>query len=208
MSTLHYDEAGRGPLAGPVAVWVVLPRKRFRYHTFFTDSKTLSERKRDEAFREIQRLQDDGYLLYWVWMSSASYIDKYGIMKALEQASLLATQDLFKTNLPLFKLQKLIHKEARRPKIVVDGTWTFGLDRMLKLPVKSIIKGDLSNPRIGMASICAKVTRDQRMRKAHAKHPEYGFAYHYGYGTQDHKAAIAKYGYSPVHRQSFVLKTP
>ena len=205
-STLHYDEAWRGPLAWPVAVWVVLPRKRFRYHPYFTDSKTLSERKRDEAYRMIDKLATSWHLQYWVWMSSAWYIDKHGIMKAIERAALQATQALFGTNLPLFKLQKRIHIEVRWPKIIVDGNGTFGLDRMLKLPVKSVIKWDLSNPRIGMASIVAKVTRDRWMRLAHKKHPKYGFAYHYWYGTQDHRNAIKKYGYCSIHRQSFVLK--
>jgi ribonuclease HII len=172
------DEAGRGPLAGPVvAAAVIFP------HDYViegvTDSKKLSEKKRVELFEVISHQA----LAVGVGIVDHEVIDRINILQAATKAMALALDDL------------KIHPEFA----LVDGN-SF---RHPTLPFQNIIKGDAISFTIAAASIVAKVTRDRLMCELDIHYPHYGFAKHKGYGTQAHIEAIRAYGLSAVHRRSF-----
>ena len=172
------DEAGRGPLAGPVtAAAVILPADVEELPGVF-DSKQLKEGERDELFAGL-------YAVPGIRISVASAtpeeIDRLNIVRATHEAMRRAVAGL---------------KEADF--VLVDG-----LPVQFLLPSKNIIKGDAKCASIAAASIIAKVTRDREMMKLDELYPQYGFAKHKGYGTAEHLEALKKYGPSPVHRKSF-----
>ena len=172
------DEAGRGPLAGPVtAAAVILPADVEELPGVF-DSKQLKEGERDELFAGL-------YAVPGIRISVASAtpeeIDRLNILRATHEAMRRAVAGL---------------KEADF--VLVDG-----LPVQFLLPSKNIIKGDAKCASIAAASIIAKVTRDREMMKLDELYPQYGFAKHKGYGTAEHLEALKKYGPSPVHRKSF-----
>ena len=173
------DEAGRGPLAGPVvAAACLIPENLFIPGV--DDSKKLLQKKRQEIFKQIV---SDPRIIYCVGLVEVEIIDKINILQATIQAMLLAIEGL-----------------AKKPDyLLVDG---------LKLPHPSIpslkiIAGDALSQSIAAASIIAKETRDRLMIEYHQKWPEYGFDQHKGYGTEKHLAAIDKHGPCPIHRMSF-----
>ena len=172
------DEAGRGPLAGPVvAAAVVFPKTRSLKG--IDDSKVLSAGQREKALSLLQRRA----LGVGIGIVEAGEIDRINILQASLKAMELAVQSL-----PL-----------RPDFLLIDGL------HCLKLPVeqKAIPKGDRRCLSIAAASIVAKVTRDRLMVAYHQDYPEYNFAQHKGYGTREHLQAIQKYGCCPLHRQSF-----
>ena len=182
------DEAGRGPLAGPVAVGVVAISPRFDLVRMFPglkDSKKLSEKKREEIYAKMQVLVKLKRLAFIVVFSSHSAIDKNGITKAVAHS----------VNLGVRKLAPKHH----RVEVLLDG--------LLKAPKeykqKTIIRGDESEPIISLASIAAKVERDWFMKKVSKKHPGYFFEQHKGYGTKKHFAAINKFGLCDIHRRTY-----
>ncbi|MBN1465207.1 ribonuclease HII [candidate division KSB1 bacterium] len=173
------DEAGRGPLAGPVvAAAVIFPVgqvETFGIH----DSKLVRENKRDELFDIIHAAaQATG-----VGVVDHDDIDRLNILQATYKAMVLAI------------------KECRTAPdyILVDGR---GLPN-LPAPAQAIVKGDRTSVSIAAASILAKVTRDRLMLEMHDSYPEYGFARHKGYATAGHLQAIRRFGLSPIHRRSF-----
>jgi ribonuclease HII len=173
------DEAGRGPLAGPVvACACVLPR-----HKNFpkvTDSKALSEADRKEIYLELISCPE---VIYAIGIVDHQDIDKFNILRAT-----------------LLAMKQAVEGLRQKPDFVlVDGRDT----PPLQLPAKAIVKGDLRSQSIGAASIIAKVERDALMDKLDSEYPQYGFKTHKGYGTKAHLLAIEKYGASPVHRLSF-----
>lgn len=176
------DEAGRGPLAGPVfAAAVILPQGVVI--DGLDDSKKLSEKKRDMLFEEIK-----ARAVYAVASASEREIDEINILNA----TFLAMRRAFDA-LP------------QRPQAAfVDG------NRLPKLPVpaKAIVKGDSLSDSIAAASIMAKVSRDRYMLELDKKYPEYCFAKHKGYGTKLHYEKIREYGISEVHRRTFLKKLP
>ena len=176
------DEAGRGPLAGPVfAAAVILPQSVVI--DGLDDSKKLSEKKRDMLFEEIK-----ARAVYAVASASESEIDEINILNA----TFLAMRRAFDA-LP------------QRPQAAfVDG------NRLPKLPVpaKAIVKGDSLSASIAAASIMAKVSRDRYMLELDKKYPEYCFAKHKGYGTKLHYEKIREYGISEVHRRTFLKELP
>ncbi len=176
------DEAGRGPLAGPVfAAAVILPQGVVIEG--LDDSKKLSEKKRDMLFEEIKERA-----VYAVASASEREIDEINILNA----TFLAMRRAFDA-LP------------QRPQAAfVDG------NRLPKLPVpaKAIVKGDSLSASIAAASIMAKVSRDRYMLELDKKYPEYCFAKHKGYGTKLHYEKIREYGISEVHRRTFLKKLP
>lgn len=181
------DEAGRGPLAGPVAVGVVKITFDFDWALIpgVNDSKKLSEKKREEIFNITKELVKQGFLEYSVKLVSAQSIDSKGIVPAIRRAI-----------------------EAGIVELNLNPTECFiKLDGSLKAPVEfeqeTIIKGDSSEMVIGLASVMAKVTRDLYMNEIDAEFPQYGLAKHKGYGTKAHCEAIKEHGFSPFHRQSF-----
>ena len=172
------DEAGRGPIAGPVVAGAVILPEGFS-HPEITDSKKLSEKKREEFYDIIV-----GEALAWaVGIVSPKEIDEINILKATHKAMRLAIEAL--SIKPDFAL--------------VDGLPVKGLP----CEHKAIVKGDALVPSISCASIIAKVTRDRIMVEEDEKYPEYGFKDHKGYGTKAHIEAIKKYGVCPIHRVTF-----
>ncbi|MEK7531604.1 MAG: ribonuclease HII [Patescibacteria group bacterium] len=184
------DEAGRGPLAGPVAVGVVkIPRENMKYFRGVKDSKQLSEKQREVWLRKIQKLSKEGKLEYSVSFSSAEVIDKKGIVKAISLALARSLRKL----VPLAK-EKFVE-------VLLDGS--------LKAPSrfsnqKTIIRGDEKRLVIALASILAKVLRDRMMKRFAKKYPKFSFEIHKGYGTLSHRKSIRKYGPSKIHRGSFL----
>ena len=191
------DEVGRGPLAGPVAVGVLVMKtksvKRFRLfyqkgETFLRDSKKLSEKQREEWFEIICAERQRGALDFSVSFVSHIMIDKRGLAWALRTATARAlTRLAIPTDSAIF-----LDGGLRAPEIFKNQ--------------KTIIKGDEKIPVIALASIVAKVTRDHLMIRMAEKYPQYGFEKHKGYGTKEHFAAIKKHGLCPIHRRSFLLK--
>ncbi len=173
------DEAGRGPLAGPVVAGaVVLPKgKRILY---VNDSKKLSEKKRDELFDIIK----DEALTYAVGIISPEIIDKINILQATYEA-----------------MRQAVNKLSVKPDIFLNDAVTIPGIEGKQVP---IIKGDAKSLTIASASILAKVTRDRIMIEYDSMYPEYGFAKHKGYGTKAHIEAIKEYGPCPIHRKTFI----
>jgi ribonuclease HII len=182
------DEAGRGPLAGPVAVGVVLAPAGFDIRTAFpgvNDSKKLSEKKREAIFQQLEERARQTELKYVVLFSSAKIIDERGITYAVKKA---------------------VWDGIRKLSPSADGVHVL-LDGLLQAPPlysqETIIRGDESEAIISLASIAAKVTRDRLMKKLSETYPAYGFAEHKGYGTPRHLEAIAAFGLCDIHRRSF-----
>jgi len=191
------DEAGRGPLAGPVSVGVVCVASDFNWDTIpgVNDSKKLSEKKREEIFKKTLELKKDGRLNYCVVMVSALVIDKIGIVPAVTKAMKSA-------------LAEIMEESKIRPSDCVVK-----LDGSLKAPIEfedqeTIIGGDGKEKVIGLASVMAKVTRDRYMVKISKKEDLacYVFETHKGYGTVEHRRLILENGLSVVHRKSYCRK--
>lgn len=175
------DEAGRGPLAGPVfAGAVILPDGVIPEG--LNDSKKLSEKKRDALFDEVTRVA-----VAWSWgEASPEEIDEINILNA----SLLA-------------MRRAVEKLTVKPEFLfIDGN----VNRSFSLPGKAVIKGDGLIPCIAAASIVAKVLRDRHCLKMHEQFPQYGFDGHKGYPTKAHYAALREFGPCPLHRKSFLKK--
>ena len=184
------DEAGRGPLAGPVVVaCVVMPKDSMIEGV--NDSKKVSEKKREKLFEEITKEA----LGYGIGIVSQEEIDKINILNATKEGLTLAIKELEKD------LQEK-KREFEKPEIIlVDALTKIDTDH---IPYRSIIKGDSKSYSIAAASIIAKVTRDRIMRQWDEVYPMYGFEKHKGYGTSAHITAIKEYGLCPLHRRSFV----
>lgn len=171
------DEAGRGPLAGPVvAAAVVLPESFIL--PGIDDSKKLNEQKREEYFKIIK----DEATAIGVGIINAEEIDSINILEASKKAMLTALTDL--SVQPDYLLIDAIRLET-------------------PYPAEALIKGDARSVTIAAASIIAKVTRDRLMKEIGSRHPEYRFASNMGYGTTEHLEALKKYGATPYHRKSF-----
>ena len=184
------DEAGRGPLAGPVVVaCVVMPKDSMIEGV--NDSKKVSEKKREKLFEEITKEA----LGYGIGIVSQEEIDKINILNATKEGLTLAIKELEKD------LQEKKRKFEKPEIILVDALTKIDTDH---IPYRSIIKGDSKSYSIAAASIIAKVTRDRIMRQWDEVYPMYGFEKHKGYGTSAHITAIKEYGLCPLHRRSFV----
>ncbi len=172
------DEAGRGPLAGPVVAAAVIFGEGMMIEGV-NDSKKLTEKKRELLFHRI----NESAVAVGIGIINHDVIDRINIL----QASFLA-------------MNKAIEALSVRPEqLLVDGNF-FRHDRF---PVENIIQGDAKSHSIAAASIIAKVTRDALMCELHEQFPDYGFAKHKGYGTKAHIDAIRRFGLSPIHRRSF-----
>ena len=175
------DEAGRGPLAGPVCAAAVILPEHLQIPGL-NDSKKLTDKKRRELFPVIQ----EQAIAYGIGLASESEIDEINIL----QATFLA-------------MRRALGQLTVRPEIaLIDGNreTDFGL------PVKTVVKGDSLSANIAAASILAKVTRDNLMMELAQQYPEYGFEIHKGYGTKAHYEALRTYGPCPIHRKTFLKK--
>lgn len=188
------DEAGRGPLAGPVAVgaFAVKSRAVLRKFRGVKDSKQLSPEQREEWFASIREYSKRGIVVFAVSMSRPETIDRQGLTAAVYAA----------LNRSLKKLEKC-GCAVRNARILLDGLLRASARFEDQL---TIIDGDSKEPIIALASICAKVVRDRRMALFAKKFPAYGFEKHKGYGTKSHYQALRKHGPSPIHRKSFLIK--
>lgn len=173
------DEAGRGPLAGPVVVAAVIMPKDSMLEGV-NDSKKVSEKKRELLYEQIK----EEAISYSVAIVDEKEIDQVNILNATKEGLTTAIRGL----------------KVKPERILVDALT--GIDTC-GIPYDSIIKGDAKCYSIAAASILAKVTRDRIMRKMDEVYPEYGFEKHKGYGTAAHIAAIKEYGLCPIHRKSF-----
>ncbi len=190
------DEAGRGPLAGPVAVGAVAfkTKDKSRLKRVFKkirgkDSKKLTARAREEWFEIIKIEEEKGNLHFAVSFVSARTIDKKGIVFAIKTA--------------LARSIKKVDANSKNTKILLDG----GLHAPQKYQhQKTIIRGDESELSISLASIAAKVLRDRKMVRLAQKYPTYGFDKHKGYGTKYHCQRIVQCGSSREHRTSFLTR--
>ena len=175
------DEAGRGPLAGPVcAAAVILPE-----HCEIpglTDSKKLSDKKR----RELYPIIKEQAVAYGIGFASEKEIDEINIL----QATFLAMQ------------RAIDQLEGKAELALSDGN----REKDFGLPVKTVVKGDSLSANIAAASVLAKVTRDDWMDEMAKKYPEYGFEVHKGYGTKAHYAALTEFGATDIHRMTFLKK--
>jgi ribonuclease HII len=175
------DEAGRGPLAGPVcAAAVILPP-----HADIpglNDSKKLSDKRRRELFPIIKETA----VAYGIGIATHEEIDEINIL----QATYLA-------------MERAIQALSVKPELaLIDGNRA----RDFGIPVETVVKGDSRSASIAAASILAKVTRDDMMLELADTYPQYGFEIHKGYGTKAHYAALDEHGISPIHRMSFLKK--
>ena len=184
------DEAGRGPLAGPVVVaCVIMPRDSMIEGV--NDSKKVSEKKREKLYDQI--IEES--IAYGVGIISQTEIDRINILNATKEGLTTAIKEMEKN------LQERERAFDKPEIILVDALTKIDTDH---IPYRSIIKGDAKSYSIAAASIIAKVTRDRIMRQWDEVYPMYGFAQHKGYGTAVHIAAIKEYGLCPLHRRSFV----
>ena len=175
------DEAGRGPLAGPVCAAAVILPKGLELPGL-NDSKKLTDKKRRELFPIIK----EQAIAYGIGLASHEEIDEINILQATYLAMERALQQL----------------KGKADFALIDGNRAkdFGL------PVRTVVKGDSLSASIAAASILAKVTRDDIMLEMAEKYPEYGFDVHKGYGTKAHYEALSVHGHSPIHRMTFLRK--
>ena len=173
------DEAGRGPLAGPVSVAAVILPDSFK-HKRLTDSKQLDEDARETIYEELT--QREG-VCWHVVLVEVDEIDRINIL----QATYLG-------------MRRAVAGLTQQPEaVLIDGLPVPGFP----LPQEALVKGDARSFSIAAASVIAKVTRDRFMRAAAALHPQYGFERHKGYGTPEHMEALRQHGPCPLHRRSF-----
>lgn len=191
MLVLGVDEAGRGPLAGPVAVGVVAVEEGYDLLAAFpglNDSKKLSEKKREILFRTLQEEVRTGNVRTSIQFVSAENIDRGGIVPAIRHAVTTGVRKL----LPV----------PEEGKVYLDGS----LAAPAEYAQETVIGGDATVPAIMLASIAAKVARDRHMLKVAEAYPLYGFERHKGYGTREHIALIRTHGPCAEHRRTFLTR--
>ncbi len=173
------DEAGRGPLAGPVFAGAAFIKRPNSLLEEIKDSKKISEKKREKIFDEIIKSED---IIIAVASCNEKVIDEINVLEATKLA-----------------MKKAVAKISEEGLVVIDGNFSIPIKRKQK----SVIKADEKILECSLASIVAKVSRDRLMREFDKKFPQYGFARHKGYPTKAHKQAIKKHGMSPIHRKTF-----
>lgn len=175
------DEAGRGPLAGPVyAAAVILPDGAEL--TGINDSKKLTPKKREELFEKITEIA----ISYAIFSVDEKEIDEINILNATHKA-----------------MNGAVNSLSQKPDyVIIDGNSIKGME----IAHETVVKGDAKSISIAAASILAKVSRDRYIDEMGKVYPEYGFENHKGYGTKAHTDAVLKYGVCPIHRRTFLKK--
>ncbi len=175
------DEAGRGPLAGPVCAAAVILPPHLEIPGL-DDSKKLTDKRRRELIPVIK----EKAIAYGIAFATHEEIDQINIL----QATFLA-------------IQRALDQLAIKPELaLIDGN----REKDFGIPVKTVVKGDSLSANIAAASVLAKVTRDDWMEAMAAEYPQYGFEIHKGYGTKAHYAALTEFGPTPIHRMTFLKK--
>lgn len=175
------DEAGRGPLCGPVvAAAVILPKDK--YIEGVNDSKKLSPKKREKLYDDIKKEA----ISVGIGIVDVDIIEEINILNATKLAMIKAVKEL----------------KIKPDYLLIDGNQLIDID----IEKQTVVSGDAKSESIAAASIIAKVTRDRMLVNFDKLYPEYGFAKHKGYGTKMHIEAIKKYGLTPIHRKSFCKK--
>jgi len=188
--SIGIDEAGRGPLAGPITLAALCFPRNFKMPkiTFpIKDSKKMSPIRREEVFKILKDLKKKEKINFSVSHIKHTLVDKYGITKCTRRG--------------IERCLKKLDVSPGRVQILLDGTLYAPKEFKNQ---KTIIRGDEKVKIIALSSIIAKVTRDKRMFNLSKKFPDYGFEIHKGYGTQMHQKALKKKGPSPIHRLSFL----
>lgn len=218
------DEVGRGPLAGPVAVcsFIMIDDSFMNESSIIglaygkklpklRDSKKLSKKQREEWFEYLKVAKTEGFCNFVVSFVSPENIDKFGIAKCIQKALNESLKKVASQTLPNFSrfTPKGPYTDKNLEESVSLSSFQVFLDGGLKAPAEyvnqeTIIRGDELHPVISLASIVAKVTRDNLMTKYAKEYREYGFEKHSGYGTKAHYDAIKKHGVTPIHRKSFL----
>lgn len=175
------DEAGRGPLAGPVCAAAVILPKHLEIPGL-DDSKKLTDKRR----RELVPIIKENAIAYGIAFASHEEIDEINIL----QATFLAME------------RALSQLQVKPDFVLIDGN----REKDLGLPLKTVVKGDSLSANIAAASVLAKVTRDDYMEEMATEYPQYGFEIHKGYGTKAHYAALTEHGPSAIHRTTFLKK--
>ena len=175
------DEAGRGPLCGPVVAAAVILRKNAQLEGV-NDSKKLTEKKREKLYDDIM----ENAVAVGIGMSDVDLIEEINILNATKEAMKQAINNL----------------DIKPDYVLIDGNQNIQID----IDRETVISGDALSESIAAASIIAKVTRDRMLREYDKEYPEYGFAKHKGYGTKQHIEAIKEHGLTPIHRPSFCTK--
>jgi len=181
------DEAGRGPLAGPVSVGVVAVPLGFDIKREFkgvTDSKLLNRQKREIIFDDAERRARRGDLRFVVRFADNRHIDEHGIVKAVTTLVHTGVRELSAPSHCFVMLDGLLRAPARYPQ-------------------RTVIGGDLKVPLVSLASVLAKVTRDRTMEQLSRFYPEYKFEDNKGYGTPEHRLALKRHGLCDIHRKSY-----
>ena len=201
------DEAGRGPLAGPVSIGIFGGDKKIRnwilkniFNNKLRDSKKLSPKKREGIYKEFLRLKKSGKIFFSVSHVSNKIIDEKGISFATKIAikRALVNTKRSASNIDFYNKNCVIRLDGllKAPKEYISAGWR----------TKTIVGGDSKDVFIACASIVAKVRRDRLICRLAKKYPKYNFETHKGYGTLLHRHLIKKYGLSPLHRKSFCKK--
>ena len=178
------DEAGRGPLAGPVSAGAVVIEVEDQVVEKVRDSKKMTEKQRNEAFEKIKDIST----AWGVGMVDSKEIDKIGIQEAVKKAMILA----------LVHVERMLEKKAEY--LIVDG---LNVLPIIGYKMQKIKQGDLNHYSISAGSVLAKVERDRVMKEYAKKYPEYGFDSHVGYGTKLHMEMLKKFGPCDIHRRCF-----
>ncbi len=173
------DEAGRGPLCGPVVTAACILPVGLVIEGL-NDSKKLTPKKRESLFDQIR----ENAIAYSIAQATVEEIDQLNILEATLLAMRRAIDGL----------------SVSADFALIDGN----VSRDFQIPAKAVIKGDATSPSIAAASILAKVTRDRQCEEMDREYPQYGIAKHKGYGTKDHMNALRAYGPSPIHRKHFI----
>jgi ribonuclease HII len=185
------DEAGRGPLAGPVAIGVAVVPQDFDW-TLLTgvgDSKKVPVKQRELIARKARALKRAGMINFRVALIPHTTIDRIGISPAVRQG--------------IYRCFDKLSLNVKSTSVKLDGLLTAPEEFKDQ---ETIIKGDAKEKVIGLASILAKVARDAHMKRVARKYPAYGFEIHKGYGTAAHRRQIRSYGLSPIHRRTFCTR--
>ena len=178
------DEAGRGPLAGPVCAGAVAISPNTVINPLIRDSKKMTKKRREEVFEYIK----ENSIGYGIGMIDAKVIDDMGIQEAVKMAMIDAIK----------QVEKMIHNKAEY--LIIDGNGVLSIEGYSQ---EKLIKGDLHHYSISCASILAKVTRDRYMYEMSKIYPVYGFEKHVGYGTKYHMDMLNRYGPCKIHRRSY-----